>query len=190
MSKKLSPFVTVHNFDPVSDLVFWTTIRKQTDLAKRQFNGLEQTQLDENVDSGRWEVLMKAICVLMLHKLLTKPRKQNGPNFVRWSGIKEKTENPPTNQGKQGPMLWLKKRFLPQKIGENSAFLTLNKANLHKNLIITLGFNKSGNFFAENCLKSQKIVIITLTPDEFVKHRPNSCPTHFLSNFLHIFICG
>jgi hypothetical protein len=32
-------------------------------------------------------------------------------------------------------------------------------------LIITLVFKKNANFFAENCEKSQKIVIITSTPD-------------------------
>jgi hypothetical protein len=31
-------------------------------------------------------------------------------------------------------------------------------------LIITLVFDKNANFFAENCQKSQKIVIITSTP--------------------------
>jgi hypothetical protein len=41
--------------------------------------------------------------------------------------------------------------------------LTQNKAKLCKILIITLVFEKNANFFAENCQKSQKIVIITLT---------------------------
>jgi hypothetical protein len=40
------------------------------------------------------------------------------------------------------------------------AFLTQNKAKLCKILIITLVFEKNANFFAENCQKSQKIVII------------------------------
>jgi hypothetical protein len=31
-------------------------------------------------------------------------------------------------------------------------------------MIITLVFEKNANFFAENCKKSQKIVIITSTP--------------------------
>jgi hypothetical protein len=44
------------------------------------------------------------------------------------------------------------------------AFLTQYKAKLCKILIITLVFEKNANFFAENCRKSQKIVIITLTP--------------------------
>jgi hypothetical protein len=44
------------------------------------------------------------------------------------------------------------------------AFLTQNKAELCKILSITLVFEKNANFFAENCQKSQKIVIITSTP--------------------------
>jgi hypothetical protein len=32
-----------------------------------------------------------------------------------------------------------------------------------------LVFEENANYFAENCQKSQKIVIITSTPDEFVK---------------------
>jgi hypothetical protein len=44
------------------------------------------------------------------------------------------------------------------------AFLTQNKAKLCKNLIITLVFEKNVIFFAENCPKLQKILIITSTP--------------------------
>jgi hypothetical protein len=44
------------------------------------------------------------------------------------------------------------------------AFLIQIKAELCKILIITLVFEKNANFFAENCRKSQKIVI-TSTPD-------------------------
>jgi hypothetical protein len=43
-----------------------------------------------------------------------------------------------------------------KKIGE--------KAKLCKKFIITLVFEKNANFFAENCRKSQKIMIITSTP--------------------------
>jgi hypothetical protein len=53
------------------------------------------------------------------------------------------------------------------------AFLTRNKAKIRKILIITLVFEKNANFFAENWQKSQKIGIITSTPDEFVKKLPN-----------------
>jgi hypothetical protein len=44
-------------------------------------------------------------------------------------------------------------------------FLTQNKGKLCKILIITLVFEKNANFFTENWQKSQKIVIITSTPD-------------------------
>jgi hypothetical protein len=44
------------------------------------------------------------------------------------------------------------------------AFLTQNKAKLCKILIIALVFDKNASLFAENCQKSQKIVIITSTP--------------------------
>jgi hypothetical protein len=44
------------------------------------------------------------------------------------------------------------------------AFLTQNKAKFGKMLIITLVFEKNANFFAQNCQKSQKIVIITSAP--------------------------
>jgi hypothetical protein len=45
------------------------------------------------------------------------------------------------------------------------AFLSQNKAKFWKKLIITLVFEKNGNFSAKNCRKSQKIVIITSTPE-------------------------
>jgi hypothetical protein len=51
-----------------------------------------------------------------------------------------------------------------ETICEKLAFLTQNKAKLFKNLIITLVFEKNANFFAENCQKSLKIVIITSVP--------------------------
>jgi hypothetical protein len=62
----------------------------------------------------------------------------------------------------QGPMIL--KIFSPKNSAKKFAFLTQNKAKLCKILIITLVFEKNANFFAENCLKSQKIVIITSTP--------------------------
>jgi hypothetical protein len=52
------------------------------------------------------------------------------------------------------------------------AFSTPNKAKLCKIMIITLVFEKNAIFSAENCPKSQKIVIITSTPGRF-------CPTEF-----------
>jgi hypothetical protein len=51
-----------------------------------------------------------------------------------------------------------------KNFGENIGILTQNKAKLCKILIITLVFEKTANFFAENWQKSQKIVIITSTP--------------------------
>jgi hypothetical protein len=51
------------------------------------------------------------------------------------------------------------------------AFLTQNKANLCKILIITLVFEKNANFFAKKWQKFQKFVIITLTPGEKQEQR-------------------
>jgi hypothetical protein len=53
------------------------------------------------------------------------------------------------------------KIFSPKNSAKKLAFLTENKAKLCKNWIITLVFEKNANFFAENCQKLQKIVIIT-----------------------------
>jgi hypothetical protein len=39
-------------------------------------------------------------------------------------------------------------------------------ASLCNNLNITLAFEKNANFFAQNCQKSQKIVIKTSTPKQ------------------------
>jgi hypothetical protein len=52
----------------------------------------------------------------------------------------------------------------PKYLAKKLAFLTQNKAKLCKILIMTLFvLKKNGNFFAENCQKSPKIVIITST---------------------------
>jgi hypothetical protein len=56
------------------------------------------------------------------------------------------------------------KIFSPKNSAKNLAFLTQNKAKLCKILIIKLVFEKNANFFAENCHKSHKIVIITSNP--------------------------
>jgi hypothetical protein len=45
------------------------------------------------------------------------------------------------------------KIFLPKNSAKKLAFLTKNKANLCKMLIITLVFKKNANFFAKNCQK-------------------------------------
>jgi hypothetical protein len=73
------------------------------------------------------------------------------------------------------------KNIFAEKFSEKSPFLTQNKAKLCKILIVTLVFEKNANFFAENCQKSQKIVIITSTPDEFLekKNHPKCGPTPF-----------
>jgi hypothetical protein len=63
-----------------------------------------------------------------------------------------------------GTDVMILKIFSPKNSAKNLAFLTQNNAKLCKNLIITLVFEKNANFFAENCQKSQKIVIITPVP--------------------------
>jgi hypothetical protein len=50
------------------------------------------------------------------------------------------------------------------------AFFTQSKAKLCKNLIMTLVFEKSAIFSAENCRKSPKIVIITFTLEQNFAH--------------------
>jgi hypothetical protein len=60
------------------------------------------------------------------------------------------------------------KIFLLKNSAKKLAFLTQNKAKLCKNLIVTLVFEKNANIFAKHWRKSQKIVIITSVPDEFV----------------------
>jgi hypothetical protein len=88
----------------------------------------------------------------------------------------------------QGSMLWFFNIFA-EKNQRKMAFLTQNKAKLCKILIITLVFEKNANFFAENCRKSQKIVIITSTPGLRVTRRVSEkianyvhSPTHFWAN--------
>jgi hypothetical protein len=57
----------------------------------------------------------------------------------------------------------LKKYFCRKILRKKLAFFARNKAKLCKNWIISLIFEKNANFFAENCRKSPKIVIITST---------------------------
>jgi hypothetical protein len=59
------------------------------------------------------------------------------------------------------------KNIFAKKIAKKFAFLTQSKAKLCKILIITMVFEKNAVFFAENWQKSQKIVIVTSTPDTF-----------------------
>jgi hypothetical protein len=58
------------------------------------------------------------------------------------------------------------KNIFAESFSKKLAFLTRNKGKLCKILIIKLVFEKNANFFAENCRKSQKIVIITSTPGD------------------------
>jgi hypothetical protein len=76
------------------------------------------------------------------------------------------------------------KIFSPKNSAKKLAFLTQNKAKLCKNLIITLVFEKNANFFAKNCQKSQKIVIITSVPDWAKIRSTGDCL--FLGSFLKI----
>jgi hypothetical protein len=57
------------------------------------------------------------------------------------------------------------KIFSPKNLAKNSAFFTPIKGKFAEKVIITLVFEKNANFFAENVQKSQKIVIITSTPE-------------------------
>jgi hypothetical protein len=51
-------------------------------------------------------------------------------------------------------------------------------------LIITLVFEKNANFFAEDCQKSQKIVIITPTLGlSYVRYRPRLPPRRLRAVF-------
>jgi hypothetical protein len=61
---------------------------------------------------------------------------------------------------------------------EKFGVLTQKKAKLSKILIITLVFQKNANFFAENCQKSQKIVITTSTPGQ-TNERSDKWPSDF-----------
>jgi hypothetical protein len=57
------------------------------------------------------------------------------------------------------------KIFSPKSLAKILAFIAKTNTSFCKNLIITLVFEKNANIFAENCQKSQKIEIITSTPD-------------------------
>jgi hypothetical protein len=81
----------------------------------------------------------------------------------------EETDHRRIQPGCPGTDVMFLKIFSPKKIAKKLAFLTQNKAKIGKILIITLVFEKNANFFAENCRKSRKIVIITSTLDEFAK---------------------
>jgi hypothetical protein len=52
---------------------------------------------------------------------------------------------------------------LPKNSAKKMAFFIQNKAKLCKKIDHNIGFWEKRHFFAENCWKSQKIVIITST---------------------------
>jgi hypothetical protein len=76
----------------------------------------------------------------------------------------EKFVTPGLKLFQPGTDVMILKIFSPKNLAKKLTFLTQNKAKLWKILIITLIFEKNANFFAENCRKSQKIVIITSNP--------------------------
>jgi hypothetical protein len=63
-----------------------------------------------------------------------------------------------------GTDVMILKIFSPKQFGKKIGIFTQNKAKLFKKINITMVFDKNANFFVENCLKFQKIVIITSTP--------------------------
>jgi hypothetical protein len=68
------------------------------------------------------------------------------------------------------------------------AFLKQNKAKLSEILIITLVLEKNANFFAENCQKLQKIVIITSVQSEQMILAQYVAQYIFRPKILHIFL--
>jgi hypothetical protein len=78
------------------------------------------------------------------------------------------------------------KIFSPKNSAKKLAFLSQNKAKLCKILIIALVFEKNANFFTEDCQKSQKIVIITSTPDFFNK-MSSVVPLHTAASIFCLF---
>jgi hypothetical protein len=56
------------------------------------------------------------------------------------------------------------KIFSTKNLVKILAFFAQITASFCKNFIITLVFEKNANFFAENWQKTQKILIVTLTP--------------------------
>jgi hypothetical protein len=85
--------------------------------------------------------------------------------------ISSKKVKLPVKKGCPGTDVMIFKIFSPKNSKKKMAFLTQNKAKLCKMLIITLVFEKNANYFAENCQKSQKIVIITSTPGQGHRNR-------------------
>jgi hypothetical protein len=74
------------------------------------------------------------------------------------------------------------KIFSPKNSAKKIACSTQNKAKLCKVLIITLVFEKSANFFVQNCRKLKRILIITSTPDQYCSVA-FLCPVSFTKSF-------
>jgi hypothetical protein len=55
----------------------------------------------------------------------------------------------------------------PKNFAKKLAFFDSNKAKFWKKIDHNIGFWEKRHFFAENCRKSQKIVMITSTPEMF-----------------------
>jgi Ni,Fe-hydrogenase III small subunit len=73
------------------------------------------------------------------------------------------------------------KIFSPKNSAKKIGVFSQNKAKICTILMITLVYEKNANFFAKNCQKSQKIVIITSTPGQsgsgfFTKSDPKPKP--------------
>jgi hypothetical protein len=115
------------------------------------------------------------IVLTKLMHYLSRENDVRSPKMSTNSAICKKT-----TQSKKSPIgrkfaqsgtdVMILKIFSPKKFCKKLAFLTENKAKLCKMLIITLVLEKNANFFAKNCQKSQKIVIITSTPDSTIPY--------------------
>jgi hypothetical protein len=90
------------------------------------------------------------------------------PIFLKKKFPAEKMCSHGKNSSESGSDVIILKIFSPKNFAKNWRFLPQNKAKLFKILIITLVLEKNANFFAENCQKSQKIVIINSTPDVMI----------------------
>jgi hypothetical protein len=78
------------------------------------------------------------------------------------------------------------RRFVARRLAAVPFFCSNYSYFFCKNLIITLVFVKNANFFAKKWEKLTKIVIITSTPDEFVKKVvQNVAKTIYLSKVIH-----
>jgi hypothetical protein len=102
---------------------------------------------------------------LRMELVLLSRRNSWTTSAKRTPSFKVTKKNRRIQQCDLGPMLWFFKYFCQKIQRKNWRFWLGNKAKLCNILIITLVFEKNANFFAKNCRKSKKIVIITSTPD-------------------------